>query len=108
MMQSEFTQRASRIAVHGLGLSVDVYQPNLLQLVQHLRQEGLHPGYLEVFKATTDVMHAVRRRIPDLPLTYHGEGLWVTQPDFAATYSGQQGVEEACAQVAACYDFLFE
>ena len=101
MMQSEFTQRASRIAVHGLGLSVDVYQPNLLQLVQHLRQEGLHPGYLEVFKATTDVMHAVRRRIPDLPLTYHGEGLWVTQPDFAATYSGQQGVEEACAQVAA-------
>ena len=101
MMQSEFTQRASRIAVHGLGLSVDVYQPNLLQLVQHLRQEGRHPGYLEVFKATTDVMHAVRRRIPDLPLTYHGEGLWVTQPDFAATYSGQQGVEEACAQVAA-------
>jgi uncharacterized protein (UPF0276 family) len=101
MMQSEFTQRASRIALHGLGLSVDVYQPHLLQLVHHLRQEGLHPGYLEVFKAATDVMHAVRRRIPDIRLTYHGEGLWVTQPDFAETYSGQQGVEEACAQVAA-------
>ncbi len=101
MMESEFTQRASQIPTHGLGLSVDVYQPDLIQLVQRLRQEGLHPGYLEVFKATTAVMNWVRARISDIKLTYHGEGLWVSQPDFIRTYSGRQGAAEACAQVAA-------
>ena len=53
MMQSEFTQRAARISSHGLGLSVDVYQPDLMHLVQTLRDGGLRPGYLEIFKATT-------------------------------------------------------
>lgn len=101
MMQSEFTQRANRIAVHGLGLSVDVYSPDLVHLVQTLRDEGLCPDYLEIFKATTSAMQWVRRQLPGIKLPYHGEGLWVTQPDFQRSCSGRQGVAEACAQVAA-------
>jgi uncharacterized protein (UPF0276 family) len=101
LMESEFGERASRLPAHGLGLSVDVYSPDLLHVVQALRDEGLHPGYLEVFKATTSAMQWVRRQLPDIKLTYHGEGLWVTQPDFPHSFSGRQGVAEACAQIAA-------
>lgn len=101
MMQSEFTQRASHISAHGLGLSVDVYSPDLRHLVQSLRDEQLSPGYLEIFKATTSAMQWVRRQFPEIKLAYHGEGLWVTQPDFPQSCSGRQGVAEACAQIAA-------
>ncbi|MDR4478282.1 MAG: DUF692 family protein [Nitrospira sp.] len=100
MMESEFTQRASRIAVHGLGLSVDVYSPDLLHLVQVLRDGGLRPGYLEVFKAAISALQWVRRHLQDMKLPYHGEGLWTTQPDFSHSSSGRQGVAEACAQIA--------
>ena len=101
LMQSEFTQRASGMATHGLGLSVDVYSPDLMHLVRSLRDAGLQPGYLEVFKATTSAMQWVRRQLPDMKLPYHGEGLWVTQPDFPRSCSGRQGVAEACAQILA-------
>ncbi len=101
LMQSEFTQRANGLPAHGLGLSVDVYSPELLQLVQALRDAELEPGYLEVFKATTSALQWVRRQLPDSTLTYHGEGLWSTQPDFPHSNSGRQGVAEACAQLAA-------
>ena len=101
LMQSEFTERANGLATHGVGLSVDVYSPDLLHLVHSLRDEGLQPGYLEVFKATTSAMQWVRRQLPDMKLPYHGEGLWVTQPDFPLSCSGTQGVAEACAQILA-------
>jgi uncharacterized protein (UPF0276 family) len=101
MMESEFRQRANRISVHGLGLSADVYSPDVVHLVQTLRDEGLRPGYVELFKSTTSAMQWVRRQLPDINLPYHGEGLWVTQPDFQQSYSGRHGVAEACAQVAA-------
>ena len=38
---------------------------------------------------------------PHVKLTYHGEGLWVTQPDFLQSGSGRQGLTEACAHIAA-------
>lgn len=100
-MQSEFIQRANGLAAHGLGLSVDVYSPDLLHLVHSLQDAGLQPGYLEVFKATTSAMQWVRRQLPDMKLPYHGEGLWVTQPDFPHSCSGTHGVAEACAQILA-------
>ncbi|MGZ8382822.1 MAG: multinuclear nonheme iron-dependent oxidase [Nitrospira sp.] len=101
MMESEFTQRASQITPHGLGLSVDVYSPDVILLAQRLHNEGLQPGYMEIFKATTSALQWVRRRLPALKLTYHGEGLWVTQPEFLQSGSGRQGLAEACAHIAA-------
>lgn len=100
-MKSEFTQRANRLSAHGLGLSVDVYSPDLLELVQGLRDAELEPGYLEVFKATTSALQYMRQQLPDIKLPYHGEGLWTTQPEFPRSGSGRQGVAEACAQIAA-------
>ncbi|HNA84224.1 MAG TPA: DUF692 family protein [Nitrospira sp.] len=100
-MKSEFTERAHRLPAHGLGLSVDVYSPDLLELVRALRDAALEPDYLEIFKATTSAQQWMRQQLPDLKLTYHGEGLWSTQPEFCRSGSGRQGVAEACAQLAA-------
>ena len=75
----EFLDRVARIPVQGIGLSVDVYSPDLISLLADLRRRQVLPMYLEVFHATASALSAVRRRT-DLSLTYHGEGLWVTQP----------------------------
>ncbi len=74
-----FQDRVARIPVHGLGLSVDVYSPDLVSLLADLRRRQVFPMYLEVFHATSSALAAVRDQT-DLPLPYHGEGLWVTQP----------------------------
>lgn len=75
----DFLDRVDRIPVQGLGLSVDVYSPDLVSLLADLTRRQVLPMYLEVFHATTRALAAVRHRT-DLSLPYHGEGLWVTQP----------------------------
>lgn len=75
----DFLNRAARIPIHGLGLSVDVYSPDLISLLAELTRRQVFPGYLEVFHATPSALAAVRDQT-ELPLPYHGEGLWVTQP----------------------------
>lgn len=78
-VQHEFLDRVARIPLQGLGLSVDVYSPNLISLLADLARRQVLPGYLEVFHAAASALAAVRHQT-DLPLAYHGEGLWVTQP----------------------------
>lgn len=75
----DFLERAARIPVQGVGLSVDVYSPDLISLLAELTRRQVFPMYLEVFHATASALAAVRHRT-DLSLPYHGEGLWVTQP----------------------------
>jgi uncharacterized protein len=75
----DFLDRVDRIPIHGLGLSVDVYSPDLVSLLADLTRRQVLPMYLEVFHATSRALAAVRHHT-DLPLPYHGEGLWVTQP----------------------------
>ena len=50
-IEREFIQRVNRIPHHGLGLSVDVYQPDLFELSGELTRRGLDYGYLEIFRA---------------------------------------------------------
>ncbi len=94
-----FVVRAARLARHGLGLSVDVYQPDLWELLAALDREGLCADYLELFKAPTPVLEAVRRRLPALPLEYHAEGLWLTQPDWETAYPWEAEVAAAAAHL---------
>jgi len=79
-IEREFVERAARIPHHGLGLSVDVYQPDLFELAGELHRRGLGYGYLEIFKAAPAALESVRRRLPEVLLAYHAEGIWVTQP----------------------------
>lgn len=79
-IEREFESRAAGIARHGLGLSVDVYTPDLFEVQDALRDQGLAPGYLELFKAEDSALAAVRDRMPSARLAYHAEGLWITQP----------------------------
>jgi uncharacterized protein (UPF0276 family) len=81
LIEREFIERAARIPHHGLGLSVDVYQPDLFELADALNRRGSPCGYLEIFKAAPAALESVRRRLPDALLSYHAEGLWVTQPN---------------------------
>ncbi len=98
-VQQEFQRHLKEIPLRGMGLSVDVYSPDLFELVNKLRERGLQPGYLEVFKATTTALTTVRQAVPDIPLAYHGEGLWITQPDVQASPFFQQDVGEMVTQL---------
>ncbi len=80
VIDHEFHKRAARVPWHGLGLSVDVYQPDLFELAGELARRGLDYGYLEIFKAAPAALDSVRRRLPGALCAYHAEGLWVTQP----------------------------
>ena len=79
-IEREFIERVNRIPRHGLGLSVDVYTPDLFELTGELKRRGLDYGYLEIFKAAPAALESVRRHLPGALLSYHAEGLWVTQP----------------------------
>lgn len=93
--EQEFLQRVSRIPHHGLGLSVDVYTPDLCELLDAMASRGLDYGYLEIFKAASSALAAVRSRLPSALLEYHAEGLWVTQPDWTTHYPFETDLIEA-------------
>ncbi len=98
-IQQDFQRRLRNIPLLGMGLSVDVYSPDLFELVNMLREQGVQPSYLEVFKATTTALTTIRQALPDIPLAYHGEGLWITQPDIQASPFFQQDVGETVMQL---------
>lgn len=76
-----FTDRIRAISAQGLGLSVDVYSPDLIELVSCLTSRKLTPGYLEIFRAATSALEFVKRHLTGVALSYHGEGWWITQPE---------------------------
>ena len=90
----EFFSRLARIPTHGLGLSVDVYSPNLFDLLDALRAHHVPYGYLEIFKASPSALAEVRRRVPQVPFAYHAEGLWLTQPDWRSRNITQDEIAE--------------
>ena len=98
-IHQDFQRRLREISAQGMGLSVDVYSPDLFELVNRLRERGLQPGYLEIYKATTTALTKVRQAVPDLPLAYHGEGLWITQPDVQVSPFFQQDLGEMVMQL---------
>lgn len=99
-VKEDFERRVGVIPRLGLGLSVDVYSPDLITLLAKLEVRGLRIGYLEIFKATTTALEAVQRYCSAIPLTYHGEGLWITQPDFTETPIFQAELAETVRQLA--------
>lgn len=89
----EYQRRVDQVPVQGVGLSVDVYSPDLVSLLDSLRCRQVIPAYLEVFQAASTALAAVRSRT-EIPLTYHGEGLWVIQP---GAERDRLFLHEACA-----------
>ncbi len=99
-VEHRFRYRAERIPALGLGLSVDVYSPDLFELIRSFEGRVHHPTYLEIFRATPKALQAVRAQDATVPLPYHGEGLWVTQPDFATTSFFEQELDAVAEQLA--------
>ncbi|WP_447979164.1 multinuclear nonheme iron-dependent oxidase [Candidatus Nitrospira bockiana] len=98
-VEQEFHRRLSRIPALGLGLSVDVYTPDLLELARELEAHRIPYGYLEVFKASQAALRQVRNRLHG-PLAYHAEGLWLTQPHWERDYPVESEIQEAAEQLA--------
>src|SRR3989442_4193223 len=98
-VQQDFQRRLRKIPPQGTGLAVDVDSPDLFEVLNKLRERGLQPGYLEVFKATTTALTTVRRAVPDIALACHGEGLWITQPDVQESPFFQDDVGEMVTQL---------
>lgn len=94
LVYREFHRRVSRIPVHGLGLSVDIHAPDLTSLRRTLQERQVSPAYFEVFRTTTSALASARRELGDGLVTYHGEGLWVTQPEMTGAWDCRLEVEE--------------
>jgi len=93
-VEPEFLRRASWIPPHGLGLSVDVYSPNLFELVDVLSAHYLSFEYLEVFQVQEGALRTIKSHLPPTRWECHAEGLWVTQPDWRKGYPKQAAVQE--------------
>ncbi|WP_447964694.1 multinuclear nonheme iron-dependent oxidase [Nitrospira sp. Ecomares 2.1] len=89
----DFLRRAGRIPFLGLGLSVDVYSPDIFDLYEELRSQQIPMAYLEIFHAASEALAMVRARLSDIPLAYHAEGIWVTQPDWDTAYNSQERLQ---------------
>jgi uncharacterized protein (UPF0276 family) len=98
-IDEDFARRVRRIDPHSLGLSVDLYSPDLFDLSLALQAEGLIPGYLEIFKGSMSALSEASRRLRPLPLEYHAEGLWLSQPDMADSDAFDTEMETAAQQV---------
>ena len=99
-IEQNFLSSISRIPRHGLGLSVDVYTPDLFELTGALDREDLPYDYLEIFKASQPALAVVRGRLPATRLTYHGEGLWLTQPEMAHSHQFGRAFSTAASHLA--------
>lgn len=95
-----FQCRVGDIPRLGLGLSVDVYSPDLFELMTRFLSEEHRPAYLEIFRANQAALKAVRQKTSAVPLTYHGEGLWVSQPDFPVMPFVEQELDDVVSQLA--------
>ncbi len=102
---SDFLRRVSMIPKHGLGLSVDVYSPNIFEVLTAMEERGLRFGYLELFKSTLAALEKVKMRLPSTLLEYHGEGLWLTQPYLESSYPLGQELALAAAHLRALGSF---
>ncbi|MBM4132614.1 MAG: DUF692 domain-containing protein [Nitrospira sp.] len=101
VVEQAFRRRAAQISPHGLGLSVDVYTPDLFELVGALEQAGARADYLEIFRAAPPAVDTVRQHCASLPLECHAEGLWLTQPDWQQAYPAERELSALALQLRA-------
>lgn len=100
-VQQEFLDRLGHLPFHGMGLSVDVYSPDLLDLCDALQKSHLAFDYLEIFQAPPSVLHHVRSQLTAPFLEYHADGLWVTQPRMTEISAFEQEVTRTAQHLTA-------
>ncbi|MFO0700036.1 MAG: DUF692 family protein [Nitrospira sp.] len=95
LSHKEFFRRVGRIPIHGLGLSVDVHSPDLPSLLRSLQARQVPPAYFEVFYTEPAALQVAREQVGQRFLAYHGEGLWITQPEMAGSWADRQELDNA-------------
>lgn len=86
--------------MHGLGLSVDLHAPEFTSLRRTLQERQVPPAYIEVFRTTVTALALTRKEAGNGLLTYHGEGLWLTQPEMADSKFFEQEISEAARHLS--------
>ncbi|MCL5953966.1 MAG: DUF692 domain-containing protein [Nitrospirae bacterium] len=82
------------------GLSTDLYFPPVAELIAHLEESP--PDYLEIFRGRTIDLKELRAQLPPaLPLTYHGDCLWYTQPGYSTDPEFREEERRACRHMEA-------
>ncbi len=82
------------------GLSTDLYFPPVAELIAHLEESP--PDYLEIFRGRTVDLRELRGQLPPtLPLTYHGDCLWYTQPSYSTDPDFREEERRACRHMDA-------
>ncbi len=99
-IELQFQRRAEVVPRLGLGLSVDVYSPDLGDLMNRFEEMASRPAYLEIFRAAATALQAVKQSLSGVPLAYHGEGLWITQPDFSSTSFFQNELDTVAMELS--------
>lgn len=94
-----FQRRAEEVQQQGFGLSVDVYSPNLFELMSRFDRASIRPAYLEIFRTASAALETVTRRLTGVSFAYHGEGLWITQPDFPSAPHVHGELDEIISQL---------
>ena len=92
-----------------IGISTDLYFPPIDSLYRSISESGeldgtrIIPDYIEIFRGrTVDLKKAREEMIPKgIPLTYHGDTLWYTQPTFRIHPATRQEVVRANAHMDA-------
>src|ERR1051326_6156658 len=82
----DFSRRAALIPHHGVGLSVDVHAPDVLELSDALSRAGTKPDYLEVYKAPFSALLRAGEVLPGSLFAYHPEGLGAIDPEMTSRY----------------------
>lgn len=95
LSHKEFLRRAGRIPIHGLGLSVDIHSPDLPSLLRSLQARQVPPAYFEVFYTEAAALRAAKEQVGQRFLAYHGEGLWITQPEMVGSWADRQELDDA-------------
>ncbi len=95
----EFLRRIETIPTHGLGLSVDIHDPDIASLRRSLQERQVSPAFLEVFRTTPMALASTRKEVGNGLLTYHGEGLWLTQPEMVDSMEFKQEIAATAEQL---------
>lgn len=100
---NSFADRAAQVPVRGIGLSVELYDPPLPDLLAGFAAAhgAVAPEYVEIYRAVTDDLREFRRGAgAKIACEYHADGLWMVQPGYIGSKQYEAEIQNIQEQSA--------